>query len=76
MTSMEAYSTARTGTLTERLAAAAGLTLAPVLLRLPFRHTVRAPALPATLAYNEDTLESEDGEFTPLRTGVRHFSTY
>ncbi|MFE1407293.1 DUF1877 family protein [Streptomyces sp. NPDC058770] len=34
------------------------------------------PALPATLAYIEDTLESEDGEFTPLRTGVRHFSTY
>ncbi|MFD9208726.1 lasso peptide biosynthesis B2 protein [Streptomyces sioyaensis] len=42
MTSMEAYSTVRTGTFTERLAAAAGLALALVLLRLPFRHTVRA----------------------------------
>ncbi|MFI1265675.1 MULTISPECIES: lasso peptide biosynthesis B2 protein [Streptomyces] len=39
---MEAYSTARTGTFTERLAAAAGLALALALLRLPFRHTVRA----------------------------------
>lgn len=42
MTSMEAYSTVRTGTCPERLAAAAGLALALVLLRLPFRHTVRA----------------------------------
>ncbi|BFO23104.1 hypothetical protein SHKM778_94920 (plasmid) [Streptomyces sp. KM77-8] len=41
VTSMEAYSTVRTGTLPERLAAAAGLALALVLLRLPFRHTVR-----------------------------------
>ncbi|MFL4910622.1 lasso peptide biosynthesis B2 protein [Streptomyces sp. MMS24-I2-30] len=39
---MEAYSTVRTGTYPERLAAAAGLTLALVLLKLPFRHTVRA----------------------------------
>lgn len=45
MTSMEAYSTVRTGTFTERLAAAAGLALALVLLRLPFRHTVRAARL-------------------------------
>lgn len=42
MTSMEAYSTVRTGTFTERLAAAAGLALALVLLRMPFRHVVRA----------------------------------
>ncbi|MFF2026707.1 lasso peptide biosynthesis B2 protein [Streptomyces sp. NPDC058171] len=38
---MEAYSTVRTGTFAERCAAAAGLVLALVLLRLPFRHTVR-----------------------------------
>lgn len=42
MTSMEAYSTVRTGTFLERCAAAAGLALALVLLRLPFRHTLRA----------------------------------
>ncbi|MCP9209174.1 lasso peptide biosynthesis B2 protein [Streptomyces cucumeris] len=42
MTSMEAYSTVRTGTLLERCAAAVGLALALALLRLPFRHTVRA----------------------------------
>ncbi|MFF7415700.1 lasso peptide biosynthesis B2 protein [Streptomyces lydicus] len=42
MTSMEAYSTVRTGTFPERVAAAAGLALALVLLRLPFRHTIRA----------------------------------
>ncbi|MEU1791631.1 lasso peptide biosynthesis B2 protein [Streptomyces sparsogenes] len=42
MTSMEAYSTVRTGTFPERCAAAVGLALALVLLRLPFRHTVRA----------------------------------
>lgn len=45
MTSMEAYSTVRTGTLTERAAAAAGLALALVLLPLPFRHTTRAARL-------------------------------
>ncbi|MEV7471946.1 lasso peptide biosynthesis B2 protein [Streptomyces kronopolitis] len=42
MTSMEAFSTIRTGTFLERCAAAAGLALALVLLRLPFRHTLRA----------------------------------
>ncbi|MFF2958416.1 lasso peptide biosynthesis B2 protein [Streptomyces sp. NPDC057963] len=42
---MEAYSTVRVGTFTERLAAATGLFLALVLLRLPFRHTVRAARL-------------------------------
>lgn len=42
MTSMEAYSTVRAGSFRERFAAAAGLTLALVLLRLPFRWTVRA----------------------------------
>ncbi|BBJ44117.1 hypothetical protein SSPO_068350 [Streptomyces antimycoticus] len=39
---MEAYSTTRIGTFLERCAAAAGLALALVLLRLPFRFTVRA----------------------------------
>lgn len=39
---MEGYTTVRTGTLPERAAAAAGIALALVLLRLPFRHTVRA----------------------------------
>ncbi|MGW2328730.1 lasso peptide biosynthesis B2 protein [Streptomyces sp. NPDC001700] len=42
MTSMEAYSTVRTGTFAERCAAAVGFALALVLLRLPFRHTARA----------------------------------
>ncbi|MET9293321.1 lasso peptide biosynthesis B2 protein [Streptomyces sp. NPDC003077] len=42
MTSIEAYATTRTGTFPERLAAAVGLLLALALLRLPFRHTVRA----------------------------------
>ncbi|WP_228982218.1 hypothetical protein [Streptomyces sp. DH12] len=42
MTFREAHSTVRTGTLAERLAAAAGLTRALMLLRLPFRHTLRA----------------------------------
>ncbi len=41
VTSMEAYSTVRTGTVLERCAAAVGLALALVLLRLPFRHAVR-----------------------------------
>lgn len=41
MTTTEAYRTGRVGTLRDRLAAAAGLVLALVLLRLPFRHTVR-----------------------------------
>ncbi|MBH1934528.1 lasso peptide biosynthesis B2 protein [Streptomyces sp. AV19] len=39
---MESYSTARTGPFRDRLAAAAGLALALVLLALPFRWTVRA----------------------------------
>ncbi|GHJ35129.1 lasso peptide biosynthesis B2 protein [Streptomyces sp. TS71-3] len=42
---MEAYSTTRTGTYGERLAATAGLALALVLLHLPFRHTVQAVRL-------------------------------
>lgn len=45
MTSMEAYSAPRSGTLGERLAAATGLVLALVLLKLPFRHTVHAARL-------------------------------
>ncbi|MEV6403960.1 lasso peptide biosynthesis B2 protein [Streptomyces bobili] len=50
---MEAYSTVRTGTLPERLAAAAGLALALVLLRLPFRHTARAARLARRLGRRE-----------------------
>ncbi|MGD9484743.1 lasso peptide biosynthesis B2 protein [Streptomyces sp. TRM70308] len=42
---MEAWASERTGTLAERSAAAAGLVLALVLLRLPFRHTVAAARL-------------------------------
>ncbi|MFB1044255.1 lasso peptide biosynthesis B2 protein [Streptomyces chrestomyceticus] len=42
---MEAYSTVRTGSFAERLAAAAGLALALALVRLPFRHTARAARL-------------------------------
>jgi len=53
VTSMEAYSTVRTGTYPERLAAAAGLALALVLLRLPFRHTVRAARLARRLGRRE-----------------------
>ncbi|MFF5719281.1 lasso peptide biosynthesis B2 protein [Streptomyces buecherae] len=45
MTSMEAYSTVRSGTFIERLAATVGLALALLLLRLPFRYTVRAARL-------------------------------
>ncbi|KAB7850347.1 lasso peptide biosynthesis B2 protein [Streptomyces mobaraensis] len=50
---MEAYSTVRTGTLGERLAAAVGLALALVLLRVPFRHTVRAARLARRLGRRE-----------------------
>ncbi|MFJ5157013.1 lasso peptide biosynthesis B2 protein [Streptomyces sp. NPDC088353] len=42
---MEAYSTTRSGTVGERLVAAAGLALALLLLRLPFRYTVRGVRL-------------------------------
>lgn len=45
MTSIEAYTTARTGTAAERTAAWLGLAAAVVLLRLPFRHTTRAARL-------------------------------
>ncbi|MFJ5926464.1 lasso peptide biosynthesis B2 protein [Kitasatospora sp. NPDC092948] len=50
---MEAYSTVRTGTHLERLAAAAGFTTAVVLLRLPFRHTVRTVRLARRLGRRE-----------------------
>lgn len=42
MTSIEAYTTTRTGTAIERAAAWLGLAAAVVLLRLPFRHTAQA----------------------------------
>ncbi|MFE7130878.1 lasso peptide biosynthesis B2 protein [Streptomyces sp. NPDC057638] len=45
MTTIEAYSTTRTGTPIERAAARLGLAAAVLLLRLPFRHTVRAARL-------------------------------
>ncbi len=45
MTTMESYSTVRTGPFRDRLAAAMGLALALVLLGLPFRYTVRAARL-------------------------------
>ncbi|MER5973651.1 lasso peptide biosynthesis B2 protein [Streptomyces sp. NPDC002055] len=41
MTTNEAWSTVRTGTFGERVAATAGLLLALLLLLLPFQHTVR-----------------------------------
>lgn len=53
VTSMEAYSTVRTGTFVERLAAAAGLALALVLLRLPFRHTIHVARLTRRLSRRE-----------------------
>ncbi|MGW5120855.1 lasso peptide biosynthesis B2 protein [Streptomyces noursei] len=59
MTSMEAYATVRTGTFAERLAAAAGLVLALVLLHLPvrkkarFRYTVRGARLARRIGRRE-----------------------
>ncbi|GAB2785776.1 hypothetical protein GCM10027073_17780 [Streptomyces chlorus] len=68
MTSMEAYSTVRTGTYGERLAAAVGLALALTLLRLPFRHTVSAARLARRLGRRElDSARSE-----ALVGAVRH----
>ncbi|MFT2019106.1 lasso peptide biosynthesis B2 protein [Streptomyces sp. 796.1] len=65
---MEAYSTARTGTHRERLAAAAGFALALVLLRLPFRHTVRA----VRLARRPGRRELEAAQATAVVSAVRH----
>lgn len=45
MTTLQAYSTLRAGTFAERCAARLGLAAAVVLLRLPFRHTVRVVRL-------------------------------
>ncbi|GGO58953.1 lasso peptide biosynthesis B2 protein [Streptomyces lasiicapitis] len=68
MTSVEAYSTTPTGPLGERLAAAAGLALALVLLRLPFRHTVRAARLARRIGQrNLDPARAET-----LVSAVRH----
>jgi hypothetical protein len=68
VTSMEAYSTVRTGTFAERLAAAAGFALALVLLKLPFRHTVRAVRLTRRLGRRDlDTARAE-----ALVGAVRH----
>ncbi|MEW5655290.1 lasso peptide biosynthesis B2 protein [Streptomyces cinereoruber] len=65
---MEAYATVRTGTFVERLAAAAGLALALVLLRLPFRHTVLAARLARRLGRRE--LDAAQAE--ALVGAVRH----
>lgn len=68
VTSMEAYSTVRTGTRREHLAAAAGFTLAVLLLRLPFRHTVRAVRLARRVGRR--TLDADRAE--TLVDAVRH----
>ncbi|MGW4077914.1 lasso peptide biosynthesis B2 protein [Streptomyces asiaticus] len=68
MTSMEAYSTTRAGTFPERCAAAAGLALALVLLRLPFRFTVRAVRLARRVGCRRLTAAQADA----LITAVRH----
>ncbi|MEZ7005019.1 lasso peptide biosynthesis B2 protein [Streptomyces sp. AD55] len=65
---MEAYSTVRTGTVPERLAAAAGRARALLLLRLPFRHMVRAAGLARRLGRRE--LASAQAE--ALVGAVRH----
>ncbi|WP_107417340.1 lasso peptide biosynthesis B2 protein [Streptomyces melanosporofaciens] len=65
---MEAYSTVRTGTRRERAAAAAGLALALVLLRLPFRHTVRA----ARLARRAGQRPLDTARAEALVAAVRH----
>ncbi|MGW7658204.1 lasso peptide biosynthesis B2 protein, partial [Streptomyces tendae] len=70
MTSMEAYSTTRAGTFPERCAAAAGLALALVLLRLPFRFTVRAVRLARRVGCRRLTAAQADA----LITAVRHAS--
>jgi hypothetical protein len=68
VTTMEAYSTARVGTHRQRLAAAAGLALALVLLKLPFRHTVRVTRLARNVSLRElDTARAE-----VLVAAVRH----
>ncbi|MBO3675466.1 lasso peptide biosynthesis B2 protein [Streptomyces sp. NEAU-YJ-81] len=65
---MEAYSTTRIGTLLERCAAAAGLALALVLLRLPFRFTVRAVRRARRAGHRPLTAARAD----VLVTAVRH----
>ncbi|MFH8993216.1 lasso peptide biosynthesis B2 protein [Streptomyces sp. NPDC017940] len=65
---MEAYSTTRSGTYRERLAAAAGVVLALVLLRLPFRHTVRA----VRLARKAGRRELDLARAEVLVSAVRH----
>lgn len=74
MTSMEAYSTVRTGTYCQRLAAAAGLALALVLLHLPlcrrarFRYTVRG----ARLARRIGRRDLDPARAEALVDAVRH----
>ncbi|GLF97799.1 lasso peptide biosynthesis B2 protein [Streptomyces yaizuensis] len=68
MTSTEAYSTMRTGTFPERTAAFAGLALALVLLRLPFRHTVRTVRWARRLGH----LRLTPGRAEALVAAVRH----
>ncbi|MFJ6661276.1 lasso peptide biosynthesis B2 protein [Streptomyces sp. NPDC091377] len=70
MTSMEAYSTARSGTYGERLAAAAGLALALVLLQLRFRHTVRTVRLARRAGHRDLDVNRAEA----LVSAVRHTS--
>ncbi|WP_063764573.1 lasso peptide biosynthesis B2 protein [Streptomyces sp. NRRL F-5053] len=65
---MEAHTTVRAGTFSERLAAAAGLALALVLLRLPFRHTVRG----ARAARRAGRWPMEAAQAEALVNAVRH----
>lgn len=68
MTTIEAYSTVRTGTLPERCAARLGLAAAVLLLRLPFRHTVRAARLARRVGRHPASL----GQAETLVAAVAH----
>jgi hypothetical protein len=70
MTSQEAYATAGAGTFTERCAAALGLTLALILLQLPFRHAARA----ARWARRAGCRPLDPATAEALVTAVRHTS--
>ncbi|MEU8968188.1 lasso peptide biosynthesis B2 protein [Streptomyces monashensis] len=69
---MEAYSTVRTGTVHERVAAMAGLALALMLLSLPFRHTARAARIARRLGRRDLGVARAEG----LVGAVRHASRW
>ncbi|MGW7641838.1 lasso peptide biosynthesis B2 protein [Streptomyces decoyicus] len=71
MTSMEAYSTVRTGTARERAAAAVGLALALLLLRLPFRYTTRAARWSRRLGRRPLTAERAEALVAAVRHAAR-----